>query len=713
MKKLLIIIFLLISINHSFSQWVWQNPLPHGNNVNIIKFLNINTGWYFSGLGKNYKTTDAGLNWIQCNLPSNKEVFSAKFYKFDSSFFTCFLGLDTGIILKSTNSGINWSLFNLSSGYPVSDLFFVNQNTGYALSYYIYKTTNGGNNWIQNSGVSYVPKLIYFLNDSVGWLCTHGWSTPLNYPPTNVYTIHKTTNSGNNWTNIFEKYTYGENNPPLNLIFKDSYNGIVKFDTKYNSNDSGKTWTFSSDNNIFDFINLNTGYSTGNNKFSKTTDFGYNWKIIDSVYVGKINQRSMECIDSSNSYIGGYFGDLIKTTNGGLNWNLLNSRVINYNITRIIALDSLTLYALAPNKYLLKTTNGGNNWILKDTNSWNNYSLKSIFFLNNYTGWIGCNNGRIIKTTNGSNSWSSYSLQSNDFIKNIKFFSTGKGYLLDSANRFYSSSNFGDNWNYIFKLNDSTINFKFPDESTGYAYTKKSIYKTTNSGINWIIINIVNINQDICNLEFCNSTFGYKIELWGAPVPPYSSINTLYTTNGGINWTVSYSLSYNDATSDIYFVNQNIFYFSNDDGYISMTSNSGLNWSNQHIANSKINSIATFNKDIWVAGDNGIILKGSQMVPIGIRNTNAIIPDYFSLSQNYPNPFNPTTNIKYQITQNKLVTLKIFDILGKEIATLINEKQSPGTYEVNWDASAFPSGVYFYKLTTGDFTETKKMLLIK
>jgi hypothetical protein len=101
-----------------------------------------------------------------------------------------------------------------------------------------------------------------------------------------------------------------------------------------------------------------------------------------------------------------------------------------------------------------------------------------------------------------------------------------------------------------------------------------------------------------------------------------------------------------------------------------------------------------------------------------INQISSEIPVSFSLSQNYPNPFNPSTNIRYQIKENAIVTLKIYDILGKEIAILVNEKQSPGTYEVTWDArhggsSTFPSEVYFYRLNVVDFTETKKMLLIK
>ncbi len=97
------------------------------------------------------------------------------------------------------------------------------------------------------------------------------------------------------------------------------------------------------------------------------------------------------------------------------------------------------------------------------------------------------------------------------------------------------------------------------------------------------------------------------------------------------------------------------------------------------------------------------------------------LPSEFSLSQNYPNPFNPTTTIKYSIptsetlhaTSQQLVQLKIYDILGREIATLVNKKQAPGNYEVRWNAENLPSGFYFYKLQTGEFTQTRKMILLK
>jgi hypothetical protein len=90
------------------------------------------------------------------------------------------------------------------------------------------------------------------------------------------------------------------------------------------------------------------------------------------------------------------------------------------------------------------------------------------------------------------------------------------------------------------------------------------------------------------------------------------------------------------------------------------------------------------------------------------------IANNYILHQNYPNPFNPVTAIKYSLPSKvKNVMFKVYDILGREIATLVNEKQRPGSYEVTWDAGEQTSGIYFYQLQTGDFLETKKMILLK
>jgi aminopeptidase N len=115
--------------------------------------------------------------------------------------------------------------------------------------------------------------------------------------------------------------------------------------------------------------------------------------------------------------------------------------------------------------------------------------------------------------------------------------------------------------------------------------------------------------------------------------------------------------------------------------------------------------------------NNDILLKSATLT-IGINNISNSVPERFEMYQNYPNPFNPSTNIKYQISKNIFVKLIVYDVLGKEITTLVNEEQKPGTYEVPFSISQYSdnkvaSGIYFYKIEAGEFVKTMKMIFIK
>ncbi|MEE9450812.1 MAG: T9SS type A sorting domain-containing protein, partial [Ignavibacteriaceae bacterium] len=106
-------------------------------------------------------------------------------------------------------------------------------------------------------------------------------------------------------------------------------------------------------------------------------------------------------------------------------------------------------------------------------------------------------------------------------------------------------------------------------------------------------------------------------------------------------------------------------------------------------------------------------LKLKYDVTVNVDDPEMELPITFALEQNYPNPFNPKTNIKFRISEIGFVSLKVYDVLGNEIATLVNEEKSAGNYEVEFDASSLPSGIYFYQLRLGNFVETKKMVLMK
>ncbi|MBK8552470.1 MAG: T9SS type A sorting domain-containing protein [Ignavibacteria bacterium] len=209
----------------------------------------------------------------------------------------------------------------------------------------------------------------------------------------------------------------------------------------------------------------------------------------------------------------------------------------------------------------------------------------------------------------------------------------------------------------------------FSDHNTGWVVGGNTILKTTNSGTNWIP------------------------QISGASYNLYS----VYFTNINTGWVVG-----NDYITNL--------------GTIVKTTNSGVNWISQ--ASGTINSLYsvhfTDSNTGWIVGNSGTILKTTNGgTSVGVQNFSTEIPSGYSLSQNYPNPFNPVTNLEFGISDLGFVSLKVYDILGKEVVTLVNEKLSPGKYQVEFDGSGLPSGVYFYRLTAGEFTDTKRMMLIK
>lgn len=135
--------------------------------------------------------------------------------------------------------------------------------------------------------------------------------------------------------------------------------------------------------------------------------------------------------------------------------------------------------------------------------------------------------------------------------------------------------------------------------------------------------------------------------------------------------------------------------------------------------NSSVFALTVFNNKLIAAGN--FSMADSSNVgyiaqwngPIGIKSISSEVPNKYSITQNYPNPFNPTTKIKFELPKSSFTTLTVFDALGKEVATLVNEKLNAGSYEETWNASDFSSGIYFYRINAGEFTETKKMILVK
>ncbi|MCX6163295.1 MAG: T9SS type A sorting domain-containing protein, partial [Ignavibacteriae bacterium] len=268
----------------------------------------------------------------------------------------------------------------------------------------------------------------------------------------------------------------------------------------------------------------------------------------------------------------------------------------------------------------------------------------------------------------------------------------------------------------------------FINENTGWVvggdFSVERIFKTTNGGTNWNA-QTSNTANKLFSVYFINENTGWSV---GGP----SSPKIIKTTNGGTNWfthiggetiikTTNGGITWFSQSSgdtrylrDCYVKNSNTMIAVGQGGKIITTTNGGVNW----IIHSTGSTIELWSVDFpsdttgYAIGTN-VVLKTTNGGVTFVAGQSNNIPDEFKLFQNYPNPFNPRTNIKYQITNNSFVNLKVFDVLGKEVATLVNQNLQPGEYEVNFNSSDLTSGIYFYKLKSGDFSEIKKMLLIK
>lgn len=162
-------------------------------------------------------------------------------------------------------------------------------------------------------------------------------------------------------------------------------------------------------------------------------------------------------------------------------------------------------------------------------------------------------------------------------------------------------------------------------------------------------------------------------------------------------------------------INGNYLFAGTENG-IFLTTNNGLNWIQKNQGFDTVRSVGELfiaNNYIFAGTFEQSIWRRPLSEIIGIQKISSEVPTKYSLLQNYPNPFNPSTIIRYEIPKSCFVKLVIYDILGKEVEILVNEKQNEGTYEVTFYVSKYQSGVYFYKLETENYSETKKMLLIK
>ena len=372
----------------------------------------------------------------------------------------------------------------------------------------------------------------------------------------------------------------------------------------------------------------------------------------------------------------------------------------------IFFINSNTGWSCGLSGTLLKTTDGGINWVSINTGL--TQTISSICFVNLNTGWI-CTRveSAIFKSTNSGLNWFKQ-LDTYHTLEALEFVDSLFGWAAAFGGMVYRTTNAGSTWDSTvvnLGLNDVT----FLNRNTGWVCgVGRNILKTTNGGNNWVL-QLGGMGGEMEAITFADINTGWAInlELW----------DIYKTTNSGLNWNLIYTLPDNFNSHDILFTNQNSGWACGDFGYIYSTSNGGLNWFEQNSGTGSFRKEFFFLNDTtgWSVGGGAIILhtsNGGSIVPV--LNHNTVLTKEFILEQNYPNPFNPVTEIKFNLSQNSFVTLKIYNILGEEISSLINkEYRDAGRYSVKFDGSNLASGIYYYSIEAGIYKDVKKMVLIK
>jgi Secretion system C-terminal sorting domain len=389
-----------------------------------------------------------------------------------------------------------------------------------------------------------------------------------------------------------------------------------------------------------------------------------------------------------------------------------------------------------------KTTNGGDNWVQK-LNLGFPYYWYGVYALTMDTVIIsGFNNqgpvstGVVRWTFNGGNNWSQDIVlgipTGVGWLSNVHFFNQNTGFVVASFSGgvHYTTSGGRDSssWNYV-QVNQDLGWFagNIDAQNSGNVYmTGIHLARSTNYGLNWTSgPSADNIFDGGIDFLDNNNMYGWT---GGGQISSPVSGWVHWTTDGGSSWSARYDFPYPIRavrffdTMTGFAVGGNLY---QEAGGIYSTTNGGMNWNldintSAEMFSIEAKRISADSADIWCVGSTGggtgytgKLYKASVYIVTGIRNSGGPIPVNFALYQNFPNPFNPSTTIPFSIPQPGQVKLSVYDLTGREVNILVNKFLNAGDYRSDWNASGLSSGVYFYKLEAGSYSDTKEMMFVK
>lgn len=751
MKTFYNFILLLFIINISYPQssgWFLQTS---GINTDLysVHFEDGLTGCICGANGVILKSTNGGNNWLQQTSSTSSALRTIYFV----NPYTGWAAGDNGVILHTTNGGSNWYHQNQGiSSISYKTSYFINSATGWIAGSNgtIIKTINSGQTWVGYiSQVTTDINSLYFISASSGWAAGNSGK------------ILKTTDGGT-WTINID---HGEISNFYSIFFTTPQRGIAagkytdaqgnNFVYFYKTDCAGLWWEYQYANttkilrSVFFADSLN-GWAAGDSGFvSGTTDKGVTW--IPQYSRTYNNLTSLYFLNRSVGYAVGLNGTVIKTVNAGyrdtLNTNRRDAGVLpivldvyqmrdaryrvqftapdtNYNILR--SLDNGQTYTpIFTNIQLTDTGSVFDGILLKVYRI--RYRQIGSYNQGDYQGNVG-----VVQDPTSLDSvqtrlygWD-YFPEQNRFVTGSKFKPTNKPWQSRSMSICYPTKNSGPGFRSL--LNPEDLR-KVKIVFTGYGNGQIAYRYQAVTGTNYQYKDIREVPFKVYEVDETDSTTAPR------------QVNVAfceYDANPDFKWQPTADSLSNDV---LYIFRSN---YSNQPDSFYMSKNLLIQqpqidvmymWCAKLIAPGMSYHI---NDEFYIypyTVTRPDIVQGYPLYYefithsiIGIEPISTSIPKIFELMQNYPNPFNPRTKIKFDLPAPGLrqagipplafgegqgVRLVIYNILGQQITTLVNEPLKPGTYEVEWDGTNYSSGVYFYQLITGDYIQSRKMLMVK
>jgi len=360
------------------------------------------------------------------------------------------------------------------------------------------------------------------------------------------------------------------------------------------------------------------------------------------------------------SLFAGTDGGVFLSSNNGTSWTSvgLTNQVVNS-----FAVSGTNLFAGTPGGGVFLSTNNGTSWN-QVNNGLTNQVIEALAVFGTKI-FVGTNGGGVFLSTNNGSNWSPVNNGlTTQWVWSLAV--SGTNLFAGTAGGVFLSTNNGSNWSPVNNgLTNQVVMALLVSGTNIFAGTQSGLFLSTNNGSNWSAVNNGLTNQDVHSFAVSGTNIFAGTAGGGV----------FLSTNNGTSWTQK---------------NQGFNVVPHVDALI--------------IANNYIFA-GTFNQSVW---------RRSLSEIIGIQNISTETPSKYSLSQNYPNPFNPSTNIKFNVEKLGNIKIIVYDIAGREVQTLVNERLQPGTYEANFDAGNLPSGIYFYSLFANDSKiDTKKMIVLK